>query len=300
VSCESRGKAFQDVVETAGIPPFFYRIFPPVKFPITTHIRLLELGYKNADLEDLPEKFLDNSVRLRPEAPRWGILQYMLNGRMKFIDHGKEQWVEKGQAFLCTIPSKTSYYDSTDPDAKWFFMTFSGKTAMAIADELINVNGCILKELEHSRLVSMSAQMFSMVAGHTPPPVFEFSAGLYHIFMELSTQLLSYRKTYPEPVAHALELMDRQFGNSSFSLDEIAESVCLSKYYFSRMFKEHVGENPGAYLHNKRMQTAMDLLLHSNRPIKEIQYLCGFSQYNYFLTAFRKAYGISPGNVRAR
>jgi AraC-like DNA-binding protein len=296
----NKHKVFQDVVETAGIPPQFYRIFPPLKFPITTHIRLLDMGYKNAELADLPEKFLDNSERLRPEAPRWGVLQYMLSGQMKFIDCGRELWVEPGQAVLFTIPSETSYYDSTDPCAKWFFLTFSGKTAMAIADELIKANGCILNGLEHSRLVPMAAQMFSMVTAHTPPPFFEFSAVLYHILMELSTQVLSYRKNYPEPVAYALELMDRQFGDADFSLGNLAAAVCLSKYYFSRIFKEHIGENPGAYLHRKRMQTAMDLLLHSNKPIKEIQYLCGFKKYNYFLTAFRKAYGISPGNVRAK
>ncbi len=300
MSCENKHKAFQDMVETAGIPPLSYQVFPPLKFPITTHIRLLELGYKNAEQVDLPEKFLDNSTRLRHEAPRWGILQYMLNGRMKFVDHGRELWVEPGQAILCTVPSKTSYYDSLDPDAKWFFLTFSGETAMAIADELIQQNGNILTGLDHCRLVPMAAQMFSMATAHMPPPFFEFSAELYHILMELSTHVLSYRKNYPEPVARALELIDQQFGDAGFSLEKLAESVCLSKYYFSRMFKEHVGESPGAYLHHKRMQTAMDLLLHSNKPIKEVQYLCGFNKYNYFLTAFRKAYGTSPGAVRSR
>jgi len=300
MDCENKHKAFQNMVETAGIPPQFYRIFPPLKFSITTHVRLLDLGYKNAELVKLPEKFLDNSCRLRPEAPRWGVLQYMLNGRMKFVDHGKEVWVEKGRAALFTIPSKTSYYDSTDTDAKWFFITFSGRTAMAIADELIKENGCILSGLDHSRLVPMAARMFSMAMAHTPSPFFEFSAELYHILMELSSYVFSYRKNYPEPVAHALELMDQQFGDADFSLEKLSASVCLSKYYFSRTFKDHIGESPGVYLHHKRMQTAMDLLLHSNKPIKEVQYLCGFKKYNYFLTAFRKAYGTSPGNVRSR
>jgi len=291
---------FQEVIETAGIPPFFYRIFPLSNFSVHTHIRPLELGYKNAALADLPEKFLDNATRLRPEAPRWGILQYMLNGRMKFIDHGREVWVEKGQAVLFTVPSKTAYYDSLDPDARWFFMTFCGPAAMAIVDELIKEKGCVLTGMEHSRLVPMAAQIFSMTATHTPQPVFEFSAQLYHILMELSTHVLSYRKNYPEPVAHALELIEQHLGDADFSLDGLASSVCLSKYYFSNSFKKHIGESPGHYLQRKRMQTAMDLLLHSNRSIKEVQYLCGFSQYNYFLTAFRKAYGASPGEIRAR
>ncbi len=298
MSFEDKHRAFRNVVETVGIPPLFYRIFPPHTFPIATHVRLLDLGYKNARLTELPKKFLDNSIRLRDEAPRWGVLQYMLNGRMKFIDHGREVWVERGQAFLCTIPSKTSYHDSTDPDAEWFFITFSGRTAMEIADELLKANGCVLSGLDHGRLLPMAAQLFQFSMAHTHPSVFEFSAGLYHILMELSSQVLSYRKNYPEQVAHALELIDQQFGDPDFALEALASAVHLSKFYFARMFREHVGNSPGAYLHQKRMQTAMDLLLHSNRPIKEIQYLCGFKKYNYFLTAFRKAYGTSPSNIR--
>lgn len=299
MSVDDKHKAFQSMVEVAGIRPHFFRIFPPLKFSTTTHVRLLDLGYKNAELENFPEKFLDNSSRLRDESPRWVVLQYMLHGRMKMIDHGREVWIEEGQAGLFPIPSKTSYYDSLDPDAKWFFITFCGQTALDIVDELVKANGYILTGLKNSRLVPMAARMFSLALEHAPVPAFEFSAELYHILMEVSTHVLSYRKNYPEPVAHALELVDERFGDADFSLDEMAAAVCLSKYYFSRLFKEHIGESPGTYLHHKRMQTAMDLLLHSNRPIKEVQYLCGFNKYNYFLTVFRKFYGISPGSVRA-
>ena len=112
--------------------------------------------------------------------------------------------------------------------------------------------------------------------------------------LKASEQPDKYQDEYEK--AQLIEMMMRE----KFSLDEMASAVCLSKYYFSRLFKEHIGESPGTYLHHKRMQTAMDLLLHSNRPIKEVQYLCGFRKYNYFLTVFRKFYGISPGSVRER
>jgi AraC-like DNA-binding protein len=301
MSLHERHQTFQRVVEAAGISFDYYKLFSPQPFACTQDIRLIDMGYKDASRGDVAPDFLDNSTRTeRAEAPRWGVFQYVLRGEMRFIDRGIEHIVKAGEAALFAVPSKTSYYDPDSSDAQWFFITFCGKTAMSVVDEISAKNGNVLSDLDHSRLLPMAAQIFAMASAHVPPAFFEFSGELYRILMELGTQVLSYRKNYPEPVAHALELMDHHFGNSAFSLDEIAKTVGLSKYYFSRLFKEHVKESPGAYLQHKRMQIAMDLLLHSNQPIKEIQYLCGLCNYSYFLTAFRKVYGMPPGAVRAK
>ncbi len=294
-------QAFQRVIDAAGIPFAFYKLFSKQPFACTQDIRLLGMGHKDAARGEVKTDFLDNSVRpQRPEAERWGVFQYVLEGEMRFIDHGKELFVSAGEAVLFAVPSKTSYYDPVNPDARWFFFTFCGQTAMAVVDEVVAQNGPVLSGLEHSRLLPLAAQIFSMATAHVPPAAFEFSAELYCLLMELGSETLSYRKNYPEPVAHALELMDHHFGDSTLSLDWIAEKVGLSKYYFSRLFREHVNESPGAYLQHKRMQMAMDLLLHSNQPVKEILYHCGFTNYSYFLTAFRKVYGMPPGAVRSR
>ena len=298
---KEKHRDFQSVVEAAGVPFDYYKLFPPQPFSCTRQIRLLGLGYKDASRDKVITNVLDNSTRpLRPEAERWGVFQYVLQGEMRFVDQGQEHFVRSGEAVLFAIPSETSYHDPVDPDARWFFITFCGQTAMSVVDEVVEKNGNILSALEQSRLLPMVAQMFSMALSHAPPVFFEFSAELYHILMELGTETLSYRKNYPEPVAYALELMDHQFGDRTLSLDRIAEKVGLSKYYFSRLFREHVNESPGAYLQHKRMQMAMDLLLHSSRSVKEILHLCGFTNYSYFITAFHKVYGIPPGAVRSR
>jgi len=300
VSLQERHQTFLKVVETAGIPSDYYKLFPPHPVECTQSVRLLDVGYKDASLGDVASDFLDNSLRLRPEVPRWGVLQYVLRGEMNFVDHGKGRVVKAGEAVLFAIPSNTSYHDPLSSDAQWFFITFCGTTAMDVIDEVIDRNGSILKGLEHSRVVPMAAQLFALATAHGSSSVFEFSSQLYYILMELGAEILSYRKTYPEPIAHALELIDLQFGDSSLSLEKLAVTVGLSKYYFARMFKESVGASPGGYLQEKRIKIAMDLLLRTNQPIKEVQYLCGFNSYSYFMTVFRKTYGIPPGAVRTR
>jgi AraC-like DNA-binding protein len=300
MSLQERHQAFLGVIDAGGIPFDYYKPFAPPQFACTQPVRLMDIGYKDASRGDVVQDYLDNSLRRRPEVPRWGVLQYVLRGEMRVIDHGKEKMVGEGQAALFAVPSETAYYDPVDSDARWFFITFCGAAAMGVVDEVDAKNGSVLSGLERSRLVPMSAHLFAMASAHAVPNLFTFSAALYDILMELAAEVLSYRKNYPEPIAHALELMDHQFGDSSLSLESLAAKVGLSKYYFARMFKENLGESPGVYLQEKRMQTAMDLLLRTNQPVKEIQYLCGFSSYSYFLTVFRKFYGMPPGAVRAQ
>lgn len=300
MSLDERNQTFLRAVEANEIDFDYCKSFAPQPFSCTQSVGLRDMGFKDASRGKVASDFLDNYQRLRPEVQRWGALQYVLRGRMRFVDHGKECWVEPGNAVLFDVPSKTSYHDPEGSDAQWFFITFYGETAMGIVDEVVSRNGYIVRNLEHSRFVPLATQLFAMASAHAAPNHFEYSVQLYSILMEVASEVLSYRKTYPEPVAHALELIDHQFADSSLSLETLSVKVGLSKYYFGRMFRDHIGESPTVYLQGKRMQTAMELLLRTNQPIKEIQYRCGFNSYSYFMTVFRKFYGMPPGAVRAQ
>jgi AraC-like DNA-binding protein len=300
MSLQERHQAFLGVIETGGIPFDYYKPFAPPQFSCTQSVGLRDMGFRDASRGEVASDFLDNYQRLRPEVQRWGALQYVLRGRMRFVDHGKECWIESGNAVLFDVPSKTSYHDPEEPDAQWFFITFYGEAALGIVDEIVSRNGYIVRNLESCRFVPLAARLFSMASSHAGPNHFEYCVQLYSILMELASEVLSYRKTYPEQVAHALEIMDHHFGDSSLSLETLAMQVGLSKAYFARMFRDHIGESPTVYLQEKRMQTAMELLLRTHQPIKEIQYRCGFNSYSYFMTVFRKFYGMPPGAVRAQ
>jgi len=295
-----RHEVFFRTLETGRIGSEYYRpfILPPSE--CIHPVRLMDIGYKDATKSNVVSDFIDNSQRPRPGVSRWGGLQYILSGEMKFSDADGDRTIYPGEAIFFATPSETSYHDPEGPDAKWLFFTFCGETAMGVLDEVVAKNGYILRDLEHSRLIPLVSHLFSMASAHAVPQQFAFSAELYLILMEIASEVLSYRKTYPEPVAHALELIEHQFGEHSISLETLAVQVGLSKYYFARMFKQYVGESPGEYLLQKRMQTAMDLLLRTSQSVKEIQYICGFSNYSYFLTVFRKFHGVPPGAVRAQ
>lgn len=78
------------------------------------------------------------------------------------------------------------------------------------------------------------------------------------------------------------------------SLDDVSREVDISPYYFSKIFKEETGENFIEYLTNLRIAKAKVLLAESDRSMKEICSMVGYSDPNYFSRTFKKNVGVTP------
>jgi AraC family transcriptional regulator len=84
------------------------------------------------------------------------------------------------------------------------------------------------------------------------------------------------------------------------SLDELSTTAHISKFHFSRLFRERTGLSPHAFLVAERMTLARDLLGNSDLSIAEIARQTGYAQAPHFAVAFRKANGMSPSQYRER
>lgn len=83
------------------------------------------------------------------------------------------------------------------------------------------------------------------------------------------------------------------------SLDDVAEFTGFSRYYFSRSFKKQTGYSFKDYLCQKRLQVAMDLLIRSNIPMREVAIESGFGSVATFNRVFREKKGCTPTQYRA-
>lgn len=74
----------------------------------------------------------------------------------------------------------------------------------------------------------------------------------------------------------------------------LAEFCHCSESYINHIFKSISGKNINTYINSLRVQKAKDLLISSDKCIKEIATLTGFDTPNYFSTVFKKFEGVSP------
>ena len=83
------------------------------------------------------------------------------------------------------------------------------------------------------------------------------------------------------------------------SLEDVASFAGFSRYYFSRSFKRQTGYSFKDYLCQKRLQVAMDLLIRSNTPMREVAIESGFGSVATFNRVFREKKGCTPTQYRA-
>ncbi|WP_170138800.1 response regulator transcription factor [Oceanobacillus chungangensis] len=80
----------------------------------------------------------------------------------------------------------------------------------------------------------------------------------------------------------------------AITLENAAASVNLSASYFSNVFKQEFGMNFIEYLTMIRMQKAKGLIEENVYSLKEISFMVGYKDPNYFSRVFKKYYKESP------
>lgn len=102
-----------------------------------------------------------------------------------------------------------------------------------------------------------------------------------------------------EPMTKIKNYIDTNYHNS-ISLDGLTNIFYINKFTLIRLFKEHFGMSPVAYLLQLRITKAKELLRFSDISIDEVGWRTGFPDGNYFSRAFKKIEQISPSDYRKR
>lgn len=85
-----------------------------------------------------------------------------------------------------------------------------------------------------------------------------------------------------------------------YNISKLARKVGLNEFKLKIGFKQLFGVGPFAFLKKERMNKAYDLLLNTDKPIKDIQSIAGYESLTSFVGAFRKFFGRTPGDIRYR
>lgn len=96
-----------------------------------------------------------------------------------------------------------------------------------------------------------------------------------------------------------VELMRGDLGRA-LSLEALAHAVNLSPSRLHNVFKNETGVSPARYLKTLRLERAKELLAESFLSVKEIRVCVGIGDESHFVRDFRKAYGLTPTQYRAR
>ena len=164
----------------------------------------------------------------------------------------------------------------------------NGISSISLPDELA------FRQLYHN-IVSQMQQNDLIAASKT-------SSEIHAIMHMLLTA--SYRETASEHtslheiiIKKAITFMEQNY-EKQISIDEIADYAHVSKYYFIRLFRRHMGVTPYHYLTSFRINQSKLLLRNTSNSIADIALQCGFLDDSNFIAQFKKYTGVKPTKYR--
>lgn len=103
--------------------------------------------------------------------------------------------------------------------------------------------------------------------------------------------------TTRELVKQAAAYIDAHY-YEDLTLASLAEQFFVEHSYFSRLFRQEMGENVMLYIARTRIRHAMEYIREGEKSLTEIALLTGYDDYTYFNRVFRKMTGQSPREYR--
>jgi len=98
----------------------------------------------------------------------------------------------------------------------------------------------------------------------------------------------------------ALDRFMRDNSHRALQLNDFAEFSGLSRYYFSKKFRELTGVPPLRYFNEMKIAAAQRMLNETNASVRQVALAFGFDDPYYFSRLFKKITGTSPQHFRER
>ena len=223
-------------------------------------------------------------------------LHVIESGRGTMISGGKSHDVGAGDIYAFFANHHYHYHDT--PKTPWRY-TWISLEGTQVSDVLEHVGITPESPLLHGDYANVLEKLFQEIAAvyqrPTITPTFAVAAG-WRIIDALADAGAD--ATQARSAAESARfIMDRQT-HDVMSVERLAESLGLSRSALFRQFRETFGISPKEYQDALRISRAQSLLRQSSSSLKQVAIACGYTSSSYFIRAFRKHCGKSPGQWR--
>lgn len=116
--------------------------------------------------------------------------------------------------------------------------------------------------------------------------------------VQLSPSQVPFSKLDEQFLKDAIKMIEDNMADSQFKVEDLCKVLGTSKSQLYRKLKGLVGQSPNEFMRMIRLKRAAQLIKQTDMRIAEITYKVGFNDLQYFRSAFKKQYGMSPSQYK--
>jgi len=213
---------------------------------------------------------------------------------------GERQWTIKAGDII-SLPEGLAHHYHADPSQPWsiYWAHYSGTLAREYSQRICADEPFAQIGLQ-PRLIADFEALFSLRrAGYSTDAYIHSACQLKQMLSFIAYTAQRHQPQHGQAIDlnKVEELMHLHLGDS-LNLQALADDANLSKYHFTRKFKQLTGHSPIQHFIHLKMQHACQLLDSTANSVKQIALETGYKDAYYFSRLFKQVIGISPSEYR--
>lgn len=224
----------------------------------------------------------------------WLALELILAGEMEFRTEEQRQIAGPGALYVIPPGSTVRFTCHDGKPVRKMAVIMGGENLKGILITL-GLPGCVLLHLAAPEI--LEKKMLELAEAMKNSDL-ENSARSYRFLLDLA-ELTAEENSLRTPFLRAVAVIDSGF-QENLQIPAVASRAGVSESTLRRMFKSELHCSPLEYLNQVRLKFAAAKLLIPSLRVKEVALMSGFLSSARFCTAFRKKYGLSPGEFQKR
>lgn len=181
------------------------------------------------------------------------------------------------------------------------YIGFEGALAHKFLNSSIfTLDPCIIQCGIREEIIDTYYKIFDLVQ-QEEPGFQQIASGL---ILKMLGYLVSFHKrrnfsgTHIEKVIQEVRFHMRENIAQKVDLQQLAMEHHIGYAYLRKMFKKYTGISPHQYHLEMKIMGARELILSTDKSIKEISFELGFESIYYFSRLFKKKTGLNPSELR--
>ena len=235
----------------------------------------------------------DKTYEISRENPFSVCIEYVEKGSGTVHVGNKTFHPEEGDSYILHTKAYHHYYSNPTNPWKKYFVVICGSLIENLIEGYQLNNAYLFKGLDTKEEFE---KIIELAKNKKEDITYEVTSIVNKILYKMKMHTIIEKKT-PDIAERMRDFLNENAVNK-FRIEDLCEHISKSESHSIRIFKEAYGITPYAYVLNKKISLAKDLLVNTNLPIKQVSANLNFTDEYYFSNVFKTKVGLSPNNYR--